>query len=340
MPAPVYPTYTSQRSLLRALVLSTGVQASIAEAMTDAQLTYTALMETSNFAQIETEFESDYQYAGKATSFATDARLTALKSSMELSTRVDQFLAGWLLSLMMGQDTVTGAASPYSHVMTFLESAGPADVTNLYIEDSQGLKRRFIDMALSNLVLSGAEKGAITAKGTFMGSGRYADGAIAAGVPARITHPQFLYGSDAVISLGPQGAPVSFFPRVMSWEATFDRAIEECRVPGGGLYAAFLRYGNPTLKLKMVIAVDSTTDIRDYQINQTPLEIKIAIASGAASLTLDYPYVILPKADLSEQQKYVAYTLELDQNSILKPGGGAPVTATIVNTTAAYLVSE
>jgi hypothetical protein len=307
--------------------------------MTDAQLTYTALMETNNFAQIGTEFESDYQYAGKGTSFATDARMTAMKSSMELSTRVDQFLAGWLLAMIMGQETPAGAG-PYTHTMTFLESEGPAEVANLYIEDTAGLKRRFIDMALSNLVLSGAEKGSITGKGMFMGSGRYADGAIVAGVPARIAHPQFLYGSDSVVYIGPVGAPVSMFPRVMSWEATFDRAVEECRVPGGGLYAAFLRYGNPTLKLKIVVAADNTTDIRDWQIAQTPLEIKIAITSGAASLTLDYPYVILSRADLSEQNKYVVYTLELDQNSILKPAAGVAVTATVVNATAAYLVSE
>jgi len=333
-------TYLSQRSLLRALVLSLGVQATIGESMTDAQLTYTALMETSNFAQIEPEFESDYQYAGKGHSFATDARMTSLKSSMELSTRVDQFLAGWLLSLIMGQDTVTGAEAPYSHAMSFLESAGPAQITNLYIEDTAGLKRRFLDMALTNLVLTGPGKGSIMAKASFLGSGRYADGAIVAGVPARIVHPQFLYGSDAVVSIGPQGAPISMFPRVMSWEATFDRAIEEVRVPGGGEYAAFLRYGNPTIKLKIVVAADDSTDIRDWMMAQTALEMKIVVTSGAASLTLDYPYVILPKSDLGEQSKYVAYTIDLDQNSILQPAGGQPVTATVVNTTAAYLVSE
>jgi len=340
MPVPTYPTYQSQRTLMRALVLSTGIQAAIAEEMTDAQLTYTALMETNNFAQIDTEFESDYQYAGKGHSFATDARLVGIKSSFEMSTRVDQFLAGWLLSLMMGQDTPVGAAAPYTHTMSFLESSGPAPVTNIYGQDTAALNRRFIDMAMTTLVLTGPEKGAITAKASFIGSGRYQDGAIVAGVPARITHPQFLYGSDAVVSIGPQGAPVSMFPRVMSWEASFDRAIEEVRVPGGGLYAAFLRYGNPTMKLKIVVAADNTTDIRDYQMNQTPLEIKIAVTSGAAGLTLDYPYVILPKADLGEQNKYVAYTIELDQNSILKPAAAPACTATVINTTAAYLVSE
>jgi hypothetical protein len=333
-------TYISQRSLLRNLVLSCGVQAAPAEVMVDADFTYTAMLETTNFFQTEPTQESNLQYAGKGTGFATDTRLTAWASNGELTQRVDQFLAGWLLSLVMGQDTVSAVAGSHQHVMSMLESAGPAALTNLYIEDTSGLNRKFMDMALTQLVLSGADKGSITSKATFLGSGRTQDGAIVAGVPARIDHPQFLYGSDAVVSIGPAGAPVSMFPRVMSWEATFDHAIEEVRVPGGGLYAAFLRWGNPSLKLKLVVAADGSTDIRDWMNNQTNLEISIAIASGAASLHLDYPLVVLPKADLGEQNKYVGYTIELDQNSILKPDASPACTAIVINTTAAYLVSE
>lgn len=332
-------TYKSQRSLLRSLVLSPKVQADFNEAIGDADLTYTALMETNNFANLNPEFESDYQYAGKGHSFATDSRLITLKSSMDLSTRVDEFLAGWFLAMCMGQETVVGQAAPYAHTITWLESNSVAKVTNLYIEDTEGLKRRFLDMGLTQLVLTGAEKGSITAKASFVGTGRYQDGAIAE-IPARITAPQFLYGSDSQISIGPaSGAFASFYPRVLSWEATFDRAIEECRVPGNGIYAAFLRYGNPTCKLKLVIAADDTKDIQDWMVNSTPLKIRILTTSGAASLQLDYPLVVLPKSDLGEQDKYVAYTIELDENSILKPAAGEVCTAVVTNSTAAYLLT-
>jgi hypothetical protein len=79
--------------------------------------------------------------------------------------------------------------------------------------------------------------------------------------------------------------------------------------------------------------------VRDWMINQTPLEVKIAVASGATTFLADYPHIILPKADLGEQDKYVAYTVELDQNSILQPvGGGDSVTVTVGNTDLAYLI--
>jgi hypothetical protein len=332
-------TYKSQRSLLRALALSVNVQPDFAAALADAAFTYTALMETNNFAVIDPEYESDYQYSGKGHSFATDSRMIAVKSSADISTRVDQFLAGWFLAMVMGKVQTTGAAEPYTHTITWEEANNIAKATNLYVEDTEGLKRKFLDMCLTQLVLSGAEKGSITAKASFLGSGRANDGALATGVPARIQHPQFLYGSDAIISIGPVGAPVSMFPRVLSWEATFDRAIEEQRSPGGGLYAAFLRYGNPTCKLKLVIAADETTDVRDWAKNQTDLEVKIAIHSGAAQLEIDYPYVHVPKDGLGETNKYVSYTVDLDQNTIMKPADGEVCTVKVTNTTAAYLTA-
>jgi hypothetical protein len=331
-------SFRSQRSLLRSLVLSPKVQADFGDPLDDADLTYTALMETNNFAQIDQEMESDYNYAGKGHSFATDSRVIALKSSMEFSTRVDQFLAGWLLAMCMGKDVIAGAG-PYTHTITWLDTNVPRKVSNLYVEDTEGLKRRFIDMTLSQLVLTGREKGSIMAKASFLGTGKYADGAMAA-LPARITHPQFLYGSDAQIKIGPQGGATSYFPRVLSWEATFDHQDEELRAPGGGLYAAFLRPGNPLCKLKLVIAADESTDIRDWAVASTALECEIKIDSGAAELKIFYPYIVLPKEGIGEDGKYVAFTLDLDETTILKPDAAEICTVTVKNTQAtAYLLS-
>jgi hypothetical protein len=124
----------------------------------------------------------------------------------------------------------------------------------------------------------------------------------------------------------------------MSWEATFDHALNQWRGAGVGTKAAFNRQGDSTNKLKIVIANDGSTDIRDWHKNRTPLEVKIAIASGAASLTLDYPLVILPDADLGEQNKDVATTINLDETCILGPTG-VPVTATVLNAQPTYLAA-
>ena len=334
--------FTTQRSILRNVVLGGKVQATLAEAMADADLTYRARPEATGFFQVELGKESDYQYAGKGHSFATESRLITQQSAGEINARLDDYLAGWELAMCMGVDTFTlGSAGPpvvpNTHVITWADTGAPAKVTNVYVEDAPGLKRKFQDMSITKVVLSGTDKGSIMSKVSLIGTGRYADVAMAA-LPVLPT-AQYLYGSDAIVSIGPAGAPVSMAPRVLSWEATFDHQNDLFRSCGGGVYPIFPRYGNPTVGLKLVVAIDTTSDIRDWMMNQTLLEISIAINSGAASLTIDYPNVIIPKSDLGDTDKYVTYTIELDQESILKPAGGEVCTVTVQNEAAEYLIA-
>lgn len=333
-------SFTTQRSILRNVVIGGKYQSALATALTDADLTYRARPDTSGFFQVELGKESDYQYAGKGGSFATEARLITQSSSGEIDARLDDYLAGWLLAMVMGKETFTAGEddAPNSHVLTWDDTGNPAKVTNVYIEDAPGLKRKFEDMSCTKVVLSGTDKGSVMAKASFIGTGRYADGAMTS-LPALPT-AQYLYGSDSVFSLGPTGSAVSLSPRVLSWEATFDHANDLFRSCGGGVYPVFPRYGNPLCALKVVVAIDTTKDIFDWMMNQTLLEAKLTITSGAAILLIDYPNVIIPKADLSEQDKYVVYTIELDQESILKPSAGEVCTVTVTNTQAEYLVAS
>ena len=328
-------SFTTQRSILRNVVLGGNVQLTLDELLADADLTYRGRPETNGFFQISLEKESDYQYAGKGTSFATEARLIAQSSAGEINARVDDYLAGWFLAMVMGNDAFT-AGTPNIHVLTWRDTGEPAQVTNIYIEDSPGLKRKFQDMSCTKVVLSGADKGSIMAKASFIGTGRYTDGAMTT-LPALPT-AQFLYGSDTIVSIGPAGSPVSMAPRVLSFEATFDHANDLFRSCGGGVYPVFPRYGNPLCSLKLVVAIDTTSDIRDWMMNQTLLEFKLVTTSGAAIITIDYPNVIIPKSDLGETDKYVTYTIELDQNAILKPSGSEVCSVTVKNTATAYLV--
>jgi hypothetical protein len=333
-------TFTTQRSIARKIVLSANIQETIGAVLADEAFTYLSRAETSGFAQQIYEKETDYQYSGKGNSMATESRLIAESSSFSLNTRLDDFLAGYQMALVMGKEvfTVGVAPAPNSHVFTWKDTGDPAPLTNIYIEDSAALKRKWSDLALSQLVLSGSDKGSIMSKATYLGLGTVTDGALAA-LPTLPT-AQYLYGSDSTASIGPTGAPVSLSPRVLSWELTFDHQLELFRATGCGTKPYFIRLGNPLNKIKLVIAVDGTSDVRNWMTNQTELEVKVNIASGATTFLADYPRVILPKADLGEQDKFVAYTVELDQNSILQPaGGGESVTVTVQNTEAAYLAA-
>jgi hypothetical protein len=332
-------TFNSQRAINRKVVLSMKSQLTPGEAaFADANLTYLTRAETSSFAQQIFEKESDYQYTGKGKSMATESRLIAQSSSFSLNARLDDFLAAYAPAFCMGQENfVLGVnPAPNTHTFTWKDTADPALLTNVYAEDSTGLKRKWSDLALSQVVLSGADKGSVMAKLSFLGLGSVTDGAMAA-LPALPT-AQYLYGSDSIVSIGPVGAAVSMSPRVLSWELTFDHQCELFRAAGCGTKPYFIRLGNPLNKIKLVIATDGSTDVRDWMINQTELEVKVAVTSGATSFTADYPRVIIPKADIGEQDKHVAYTVELDQNSILQPaGGGESVTVTVLDTEAAYL---
>ena len=332
-------TFVTQRSITRNIVLSPKSQLTVGEVFADASLTYRCRADANGFAQLVREMESDYQYASKGKSMATESRLIAESSAFELGTRLDDFLAGYAFAFCFGQETFT-VGTPNTHVFTWLDTGAPAILTNAYIEDTAGLKRKWSDLAVSKIVLSGSDKGSITIKITFIGLGTVTvDVANAMATLPALPTAQYIYGSDSVVSMGPTGTPVSKAPRVLSWEASFDHADELFRACGVGLKPAFIRQGNPINTLKLVIALDTSTDIFDWMTAGTPLEISIAATSGATTLLIDYPNVILPKADLGEQNKYVAYTLDLDQNSILQPtGGGESVTVTVGNTDAAYLV--
>jgi hypothetical protein len=333
------PGFTTQRSILRNIVVGGNVQTTLAEVMDDAALTYRMRPETSGFFQFESEVESDYPYAGKGTSFATESREIARSASGEFRTRVDDYLAGWLLAMVMGNEAFVAGVDPLpnTHTIKWRDTGEPAQLTNIYVEDAPGLKYKFSDTSLSKLVISGTDKGSLMAACSFIGTGRYVDGAMVT-LPDLPT-AQYLYGSDCTVSIGPAGAPVSMKPRVLSFEATFDHANDLFRSLGGGLYPVFPRYGNPLVGLKLVIAVDTTSDVRDWKANRTLLEVKLDIVSGASELHLDYPAVILKKADIGETDKYVTYTIELDKDDTLKPTGGEVCTAIVKNTATAYLVA-
>lgn len=334
-------SFNTQRSVIRQIVMSPKKQATIGEVMADATLTYLSRAETTGFIQKTDEMESDYDYTSKnSKSTATESRIIARSSKGEIDTRLDDFLAGYIFAFCMGTENFTAGtdSAPNTHVFTWNDTSAPASLTNLYVVDSTGLHRKWTDLSITSIVLSGNDKGSVKVKISYIGMGGTSDTAMVS-IPA-LPVAQYLYGSDSIVSIGPAGTPASLSPRVASWEATFDHQNDVYRGCGTGIQGAFVRQGNVVTKLSLVIALDGSTDVRDWAENHTPLEVTIAATSGAASIEIDYPYVILPNAPLSEQDKMVYYKVDLDEKSILQPvGGGESVTVTVQNAATAYLVS-
>jgi hypothetical protein len=336
-------SYKMQRSKSRYLALAPTLQSDADVILPDAAFTRAELMGTGDFAQIDPKKESDYEYAGKGHSFATDIETVEMDGSWSWGARLNEWNVGYLLSMVMGVDTFTAGVNqaPNSHVFTFADNTNLAAMTNILLYDTTAIKRRYLDMALKTLVLTASESGSIKFKSSWISTGRFEDGALATAAPALEAAPTYLRGSDAQFSLGPAGgALTSFYPRVRSFELTFDSGVEVQRRCGAGVYAAFVANGNPTLKLKIMLDANDTSDIRDYAENNTELGMQLVIPIGTAGnmLTITYPRIVLPNDKLSEMaSKYVGYTIELDEQSILKPANGEVVTLTLLNSAPQYL---
>src|SRR5581483_7081040 len=174
-------------------------------AVAAASMTYPVRLDGSAFASLTKEYWSDLNRTGKGHPWPTLRQKTAQNSAFQMGLEVNDFIAGWLGAFCLGADSITGAG-PFTHLFTFLQSTNQMPVTSLYFEDTADIKTTFPDMAISDVTISGADRGPLSCQFSMVGSGRFVDGVVAN--PALNT-PTMLLGSDTDILIGPQGAPVS-----------------------------------------------------------------------------------------------------------------------------------
>jgi hypothetical protein len=157
-----------------------------------------------SFASITPSFYSDDQMSNKGHQFPTTKQRTMQATAFDATWDIDNFLAGWLFAFAMGADTVTGAG-PYTHLFKFIQSTNQMPVTSLLHQDTNDVIYQLPDMCINDLQLTGKESGVVQAQFKMVGSGKNVDGSVA--FPA-ITIPNFIFGSDTDILIGP-GAPDS-----------------------------------------------------------------------------------------------------------------------------------
>jgi hypothetical protein len=152
------------------------------------------------FVQINPDFYSDEQLAGKGHEFPTVIKRILEKSAFDWKLDgVDNVVLGWLLAFCMGADTVTGTG-PFTHVFKFLQSTNQWPVTTLLCQDTADVIFQALDMAIMDLQITGIASGPLQAQMKMIGSGKVVDGAVT--FPA-LASPLYLYGSDADILFGP-----------------------------------------------------------------------------------------------------------------------------------------
>src|SRR6266481_1343759 len=159
------------------------------------------------FASIAPTYYSDEQQANKGHNWPTTKQRISQTTAFDATLDVDNFNMGWALAFSLGAVTVTGAG-PYTHVFKFIQSTNQMPVTSLLFQDTNDVIYQLPDMCISDLQLTGKESGPLSMQVKMVGSGKNVDGAVA--FPA-ITTPQFLFGSDADILIGPPVPDASTF---------------------------------------------------------------------------------------------------------------------------------
>src|SRR5260370_1240529 len=205
------------------------------------------------------------------------------------------------------------------------------------MEDHDDLNYKVQDLALNDFTLTITDKGAVMADYNLVGTGRYTLGAL--GAAPVVPVETYLLGSDADFQWGDVGAPVSKLGRHMSTTFKLDHQMIPHRATGIGLQAAFIRKGDPKFSFQSTIATASADDVFTRMINNTKTAINIPIISGAnAQLTLNVPAVNLKTTKMGFDGDMTIWNVEFDETTCYQAAGVQPVTVTIVNDVAAYLL--
>jgi hypothetical protein len=287
-------------------------------------------------AELKQTSYSDKAMAGKGTEFATQGLITGWDSSFSLKADLDDWLAGWLLAFAMGKDVVTGLG-PYLHTFSFDETTVQAPAASIYLQDTSAVLWTLIDMGLADLTITFAERGPIKVEVSFIGTGRWTDGAIAS-LPA-LTTSAYLLNSDVVFSIGTNGATVAKIGRFLLGSIKISTGVKNHLAPGLGLYGAFPLTGLRKVSFSATIAASSAEDMRPIFNTNELQEANFTATSGTSILTLDFPNCNLKTTKLGASGNNVIWQIEADETTIFNQGGVGMLNATVTNSQAtAYLI--
>lgn len=329
--------FLTQWKTARNLVLSAKSQAAWNTALADIALTQRQRFDGAAVLERKITRRSDIAYAGKGTAFASNGQITSYDTNFTgFKGELSPWLAGWLLAFLMGQDTVTGVASPYVHSFTFDESTRTAVPTTVYLEDTEDVHYKCPDMCVNDVTLTINELGAIMAEANLMGTGIQILGSMTT-IPAPATDT-YLLGSDAALTFGPVATPVSFIGRHMSTTLKLENQLQVHRAPGGGLYGIFVRKGNPKFSLSTTFAAKDTDDIYTLYANDTASDYNLTVNSGAAAqLNISIPQMHLKTTKLGFDGDMTVWQVENDETTNYQAAGVPPITLGVTNAVASYL---
>jgi len=328
-------SYESQPSYLREILLSSNKETTFGAALGDGAMLYRPRFDGGIFARHGKEYYSDVNLSGKQHPWPTVRKLISEETGLSGALDLDNFLAGWLAAFCLHK-VATAGGGPYTHTFTFEQATRIAPVTTVYTEDLAGIQRKWADMVISSLTISGAEKGPLQAQFEMLGSGKFFADPVT--LPALAT-PVYLIGNDTDILIGAPSSAASIKERVRSWSFTFTNGVTHHRAPGGGLYSSFAKIGLQRVSVQLVVAAKDTEDIETLFLNDTLQELQVNTNSGAnAQLKIKIPnlrFIAEPSLDGLEK----VWTLTAGEQDVTKGSALELAEVVVINDQATYLVA-
>lgn len=226
---------------------------------------------------------------------------------------------------------------PYSHTFTFDESTRTAQETTLYVEDTDDVHYTVPDMCVGDVTFTIKDIGAVIAEASLMGTGY-----MTAGTIETLPDPPsetYLLNSDAQLMFGPVGSTAPFIGRLMEATIKLDNQLVVHKAPGGGLYGIYVRKGNPKFSMSCTVAAAATDDIYTLFLNDTASDFELAIDSAVdTGMTVSIPAMHLKTTKLGLDGDMIIWQIETDESTNYQASGVPPVTITVTNDVAAYLL--
>lgn len=343
--------FEPQRAFDVTWLFSSKKETTFGTALADPDLTHRVTANVVEAAKLAKLFRSDLGRFGKGHEFATE--LDELARDLRRSTSFDasSLTVAWVCAFGMGKVATTqpnpgGNPTAFQHVFTFADPAVSkhAPTTTVYEEFTADLQRRLVSLACNDFSLSGGARDPVQLSANWIGAGSTSDGALTP-LPA-LAAQAFLFGSDADVLFGPQGAPVSIKDRVLDWSLSVSQNLEADLGyhPGSGKFRGRLWYGARRVSASLTLFAQETDDLLTLFLGDTVRELQIDLPGSVIGpgpethrVLIKLPAVRITALDDALEGNHLVYRVEISEAGVLKQSGLEPLEITVTNTEPTFL---
>ena len=280
---------------------------------------------------------SDRQWYGKGHSFPTFSdqitRYYELGTVERSATLVETLYA---VAMVMGGLQSSQSGAEWTHAVSWQSLATNKEVvyTSLIEKVGAEYQKKLTGAYIESVTITGDRADHV--KLSMTGAGRqYVDNAAA--MPGITTSP-FLKTLYGLVSFGAAGAPADISVEVLSFNLTISQNPQRFFLMGNSageeMLLSKVLIGDQTVSGQVTIFINATH--RNRFLNQDDCELRIIcksptmIAVSPHMMTIQLPHFVISEEAFSEEGQTIAYQMNFNEESVLKPGVAEQCVVTFV----------